>query len=486
MVDSHPYGAGGTGGLTISALAIMQGRGLVATADSARLMRYKKYLDFDSGKHDVGRLGAGARAVVGNYARVFVRKAASYLFPAPVIVGVDAPDGTAAGQAAADRAQRALAECGRWNDLDVTDLATAVDAGVLGDGAYKVTWDREYERVRVVPVDVQTLTVTTAGDDVRRVVGVRQAYTGEAESVGAMFGAALAPGEAEIVEEWTDAGYRVTVGDTVVRDGANPYGFIPYEIFPNSPRPHEFWGESDLAGIMEINAVLDRRLSVLNHLLELSGSPVTVLENVDGSAGIAVGPGAVWNLPEGSRAYLLDLLKDGAIGQHLAYIELLYRVLHDVSEMPRSSFGDAGTTTSGIALAFVLQPLIQKTHRKRLIWTRVYEGRARKTLLLYQRAGALDLGGYRVEDLALRVIWPDVLPTDTHQTAADAAALYGAGILSLTTAQRAVGVEDPEREQRAIERERSDGLYAAGFAQPDPQGAGGHGSDVPVERPAAQ
>ena len=39
------------------------------------------------------------------------------------------------------------------------------------------------------------------------------------------------------------------------------------------------------------------------------GAPITVLENVDSAEGITVGPGARWELPEGARAYLLNLLK---------------------------------------------------------------------------------------------------------------------------------------------------------------------------------
>jgi hypothetical protein len=479
-IEGYPYYDGPQMALTVDAAGIMRGEGLVVTEDAARLMRYKQSLDFYNGKHDVGRLGIGARVIVGNYGAAFVRKSASYLFPGPVVVGVDAADKSAAGQGAADRAQKALVDVALSNRLDLADLGTAIDAGVLGDGAYKITWDDQGERVRMVPVDPHTLSITTAGDDVRRVVHVCQSYDAEAATAGALYAVDLPAGQATVREEWTDTGYRVTVGTQIVHDGLNPYGWIPYVIFPNMPRPHQFWGESDLALIMDVNVALDRRLSILNHILELSGNPITVLEGVDGSQGVNVAPGALWTLPEGSRAYLLDLLQGGAIGQHLQFIEQLYRVLHDVSEMPRSSFGDAGATTSGVALEFVLQPLIQKTKRKRLIWTEVIERRSRMALRLLERFGGLDLGAYRVDDLIVRAIWPAMLPTDTHQVATDEAALYAAGIHSLSTAQRVTGIEDPEREQRAMQKERENGLHPVGFAEPVPQGAPGHGSDVPM------
>jgi len=47
-------------------------------------------------------------------------------------------------------------------------------------------------------------------------------------------------------------------------------------------------------------------MSQLSRILELSGNPVAVLENVEESEDIAVKPGAVWNIPEDAKAYLLE------------------------------------------------------------------------------------------------------------------------------------------------------------------------------------
>ena len=79
-----------------------------------------------------------------------------------------------------------------------------------------------------------------------------------------------------------------------------------------------------------------------------------------GSDGIAVRPGATWELPEGSRAYLLDLLAGGGVGLHIQYLDLLFRTLHDLSETPRTAFGDGGRDLSGAALEVEVQPLVQK------------------------------------------------------------------------------------------------------------------------------
>jgi len=62
--------------------------------------------------------------------------------------------------------------------------------------------------------------------------------------------------------------------------------------------------------IEDVCRELNARMSGLSRVLEVSGSPIAVLENVDGSEGITVGPGAKWELPEGARAYLLKSATD--------------------------------------------------------------------------------------------------------------------------------------------------------------------------------
>ena len=419
-----------TAGVGSSANAAITGAhraGWHTADDDVRLQRYRRFVDFDNGKHDVGRLGFGQAPVVANYARVFVRKGASYLFPEPVAVAVDAPDDSPAATMAREQIETALLHVARENDLATADLATAIDAGVLGDGAFKVTWQEGQSvaggafssilsaarSVRIVPVDVQTLFVESAPDDVRRMRVVRQVRVVPRTAAEVTYNVALIAGTAEhvtVVEEWSDTTYRVFVDDLPVYDEPNPYGFIPYVIFPNTPRPHEFWGVSDLADILEVNRALDRRLSILAQILELSGNPVTVLENVTGAQGVNVSPGALWELPENSKAYLLDLLAGGSVDQHLRYIEALYRIMDDLGEMPRMSFGEAGQARSGVALTVQLQPVVQKTNRKRLIWSAAVQRRAALSLRLLLQHDALDLGPYTLDNFPLRAVWAPVIP----------------------------------------------------------------------------
>jgi hypothetical protein len=92
-----------------------------------------------------------------------------------------------------------------------------------------------------------------------------------------------------------------------------------------------------------------------------------VLENVTEAQDIAVQPGAVWEIPEKARAYLLDLLQGGGVGLHVDFANLVLRSFHDLAEVPRSAFGETKQPLSGVALEMELDPLLKKIARKRLI-----------------------------------------------------------------------------------------------------------------------
>ena len=144
----------------------------------------------------------------------------------------------------------------------------------------------------------------------------------------------------------------------MVDERPNPYGFIPFIIFPNLRDPKRFWGISDIPILMEPARELNRALSQLSTILELSGNPIAVLEGVEEARDIAVEPGAVWELPDQARAYLLDLLQGGGAKLHADYIKLVYDALHDLSESPRISFGHNPQRLSGVALEMEMHPLI--------------------------------------------------------------------------------------------------------------------------------
>ena len=408
--------------------------------DADRMRRYRELLDFYQGVQWPERERRGEKRLTFNYARVVVDKMASYLMSGVKFV-VDPGEDTAAGREKARRAEAVLQQVYDANGLEQLDFETEIDCSVLGDATFKVTWDTETGAVRVTAPDVQGIYLWQGGDDAAKVRQVASRYYLDVDVAAAMYGVKPKGKTTTVVEMWTADEFELWVDDTRIEQQANPYGFIPFVIFPNVREPKKTWGASDLTQLMEPLREFNRAMSQLSRILELSGNPVAVLENVEESEDIAVKPGAVWNIPESAKAYLLDLLQGGGVQLHLDYINLLYRTMHDVSESPRAAFGGNETNLSGVALEMELQPLLQKVNRKRAIRTVAYNQRNRMILNLMEKYHGDDFGDYN-----LKVVWSPVLPRDMTQMVANEQVLVQGGIHSRHTAMYEVGVKDPETE----------------------------------------
>lgn len=284
----------------------------LARLDTERMKSYRELLDFYYGRQWEGRERRGERRLTFNYAKVFVEKITSYLM-ADISFAVDPFEDSEKGRDSARRAEMVIYKVYADNHLEQLDLETEIDCAVMGDACYKVTWDAAAERVRVTAPDVQGIYAWSAGDDISRVWRVASKYRLTAEEVELIYGVTPAGRTAVIMEVWTDRDFELYLDNAVLEAKANPYGFIPFIIFPNLREPKKFWGVSDLPQIIESQRELNRAMSQLSRILELSGNPIAVLENVEESEDIAIRPGAVWNIPEDAKAYLLDLLQGAAL-----------------------------------------------------------------------------------------------------------------------------------------------------------------------------
>ncbi len=436
--------------------------------DADRMRRYAENLAFYGGDQWPASMTRNRnRRLVFNYARAIVDKTTSYLVSG-LNFAVDAVDDSAEAAERARATERALAAVYDANQLDQLDFDTELDAAVLGDGAYKVTWDAAERRVRVSAPDVQGLFAWWAGDDVGRTWRVASRYTLDAASAAELHGiappktvranaAGRRPG-VEIVEVWTAGEFELWADGKRIEQRENPYGFIPFVIYPNIREPKQFWGASDLPAVKEPVRELNRALTQLSMILELSGNPIAVLENVSESTDIAVMPGAVWELPERARAYLLDLLQGGGVKLHADYVDLVYRALHDLGESPRTAFGENRAGLSGVALNVELEPLLKKVQRKRLIRAAAYRRRNEMILRLLERYADPPADGHSVSyaPYRSRIVWGSVLPLDRSRLVEDERVLVGAGIHSRRRAADELGVEDPEGEFRRWLAEQRD------------------------------
>jgi len=423
---------------------------LLKNRDRDRLQQYTDALAFYEGKQwpAADPRTRSARRLTLNYVKTIINKTSTYVMQGARINAIPHSDSTE-DVAAAAAVEAYLAQATDDNGLARLDLVTEVDAAVLGDAAYKVTWDPAEERVAVTAPDVRGLFPWPHPTDPTRYTRVAHSYTLPREDVIALWGIAPRDKTAPIIEDWTDATLDIWIDDgpapTVSQ--VNPYGFIPFVIYPNAQVPKRWWGESDVTPLKEIAQEFNRQMTRVSNIMELSGFPIAVLENVDEATDIAALPGAVWELPEHAKAYLLDLLQGGGVRLHLDYTTHLLRALHDLSETPRTAFGGTDRDLSGVALQVEMQPLLQKVERKRLIRSDAYRLRAHLALRLSDMFTAT---AYADSIAGLTADWATITPPDQALDAGREVALVGAGIRSRHTALANLGDPDPDSELQRV------------------------------------
>ncbi len=221
----------------------------------------------------------------------------------------------------------------------------------------------------------------------------------------------------------------------------------------NLQPPNEGWGVSDLRDVLPLNRALNERMSDQADLIRYHADPPVVFKGVSEHTDLAVGPGTVWDIPADADVRLLEWQGAApAVGDHL---DRLLRSIYEVSETPRTAFGDSGRLLSGVALETELRPLIQKTLRKRVTWTAALRRRNAMILKLAERFG---VGGAQAGDYApyrTRVIWPPMVPRDDAQEVRNNLTLVEAGLRSHRTAMDVLGTEDPESELRRVLEDRA-------------------------------
>ncbi len=410
----------------------------LAQLDRSRISDYKANLDFYNGEQWPEQ--SKNRQLVFNYAKIAVDKLTSYLMEG---LNFDCTPAEAADKAKelARAAEKVIYDVYQQNNLQELDYETEVDAAILGDGCYKVTWDAVEKRIRVTSPDVNGLYAWWLGDDLSKVWRVASRYQLTNEELDQLYQKTTTKKVVTITEAWTAKQFTLYMDNDTIEDKPNPYGFIPFIIFPNLRQPKHFWGTSDIPSLKQPQRELNRALSQLSRILEVSGNPIAVLEGVETAEDIRVAPGQLWTLPENAKAYLLDLLAGGGIRLHVDYIDMIYRCLHDISESPRAAYGGIERELSGVALEVELQSLLQKVRRKRTIRTAAYARRCQMILALHKQFARQDF-----TTIGTRIIWGAVLPQDRARLAQNEQLLVQSGVHARRTAMDELGIRDPDAE----------------------------------------
>jgi hypothetical protein len=236
-----------------------------ASRDAGRIRRYCELLDFYQGKQWPGREKWGEKRLTFNYTRVFIDKLTSYLMSG-INFTVEAIQDTPEARTRAEETEKALSQVYEANGLEQLDYETETDCAILGDACYKVVWSKEFG-VRITAPDIRGISVWWMGDDVSRIWRVASRYSLSEEEAEAMGYRANSNNQSPnykqipnnndqitnptsspltpvsqlltsnsqlhtITEIWTDRTFELYMDNNLLESKANPYGFIPFIIFP--------------------------------------------------------------------------------------------------------------------------------------------------------------------------------------------------------------------------------------------------------------
>jgi hypothetical protein len=315
-----------------------------------------------------------------------------------------------------------------------------------------VTWDDVEQRIRLATIDPATLYVQTRPDDPTAVEMIAQQYELTQADAPIMFGGLLLPAfgsrtKATITEEWTRDYWRVWLQDDAMLTEQNPYrGLLPYVVYPNVRIPGQFWGQGDGEHFRSEQDRINESADDGDRSMRLANQ-IVVIENAEGGGrDLAVRPGAIWDLPEDSRAYILDFLAGNAVGQRLWHMADIRETMFALSRVPVIAVQGSDKALSGVALQLELGPLIRQVAQKRLYRTAALRQRATLIAALGSQFDGLPEPPGRPE-----IIWTDAIPSDRLAALTNARSELALG-RDPAAVLREIGVEDPEAELAAARR----------------------------------
>lgn len=377
-----------------------------------------------------------------NFNRPIVELGASFLVGDAVTWKID-PDGK--GDQAEARAQEIADKAFDIWDRSGSDraiLQAARSGGIYGDMVALATLDAEGQpRIEFVSPDL--CTPKFRGNDAQKLERLTIAWTEEDEREQ----------RTNHREEITADGREKFVNDVPVPEESAQFdGRIPAAWIRNLSLKGQSYGISDLDGVVDLVEAYDHVMTKRERIIDYYAAPTIVFEGLR-KGDLEKDTNTVLYLPAstgtggGKRAYFLEWA--GAPPDIELQLDRIRNDIAEVSQVPAVAFGrqDSGLSTiSGVALRILYGPLLAKTDAKRASWGPELEY---VMWLCLRKAGYPEL---RLEQVNIQ--WPDPVPVNEKELAETEKTLVDAGLRSVRTAMKNLGVEDADAEFARVQEER--------------------------------
>lgn len=412
----------------------------ILTADErARLSRFKEAWEAYFGRYPAPlkiKAGQPDDTVLVNKVRVIVDKGVSFLFGQDVEFQLDETTTTPE--------EEHLEQVWVQNRKITTLQKLAVNGGVCGQAFVKIQPRQPPLVPRLIVLDPSNVTPSWDPEDLEHVWRYRIQWNAIDRDSGKPVV------RRQIIEEQARS-WSIT--DEVSRAGGRwdrlsetlwPHPWPPIVECQNLPSPNEYWGQADVeADVLALVRSRNFTLSNISRILKYHAHPKTWGKGV-GASTIDTSVDAMILL-QNEKAELHNLEMQSDLASSLEFDRRIDEGIHEISRVPAIATGKLETIgdLSGVALAILYQPLLEKTETKRGTYGE---------LLTELNRRLLALGGFG-EELRPKNVWPELLPRDPK---AEREALLlddQLGVASKETIAGKLGY-DWETEQERIEQER--------------------------------
>lgn len=373
-----------------------------------------------------------------NYAKLIVNKGVSFLFGQPVGFDLDSDSDERTP------AEEWLDECIRVNGGQLLWQKLAINGGVCGHAFLKIapgsagSTSSPTVYPRLINLSPEYVTVACDPDDIDIVHRYIIQYPARGKN-----------GERLVMRQTMErAGAVWTIKDEVSTNGGQfvtqqeltwNFSWPPIIDCQNLPSPNEYYGIADIEeDVLALNGTINFTLSNLQRIIRFHAHPKTWGSGFNAKElKTGVDDTLVFTNPD---AQLHNLEMQSDLTSSINYYLRLKEALHEISYVPEVATGKLENTgqLSGVALAIMYQPLIDRTEQKRLTYG---------ALLIELFRRLLEMSNHGADNL-VTLHWPKLLPANRLEDLQAALLEKQIGV-SEDTLLRGLGRNpDVEREKR--------------------------------------
>jgi hypothetical protein len=293
--------------------------------------------------------------MVINYSRAFIDKGASFCF-ANSFQFLD--------QEGEDRSSELDLINAMWdfNDKDKTCLKMGTIGGISGNCFLKIVYNPMTDHMVIIPLDTNCCFPVFAPYSTDEFVSFKIEFIVSTGAAGDFNDYHL------YTEIYTNDTFQISWDGNLVKQEANPYGFIPIVNACNKVDPLSDYGTSDIVDQMALQRIYNEQITKFQDIVNYHSAPITVITGARLN-NLVMGARKVWSgLPIG--ATVENLTMDSDLPALQTFIDKLKEQMHEVTSTPMNVFGQeqAISNTSNAALQTQYLPLIDKTNVKRIMY----------------------------------------------------------------------------------------------------------------------